>query len=185
MSEARYRVKAVKFRCGDESGLDFLGSDEPFWVFTALDANNKVHTTRSKVFGDVDSGNSRRFESDGNRNVVWPHKGDAAGARGPIALTIQLWESDQGDPDEVAKNTELAFELGGQIPGHGEWIKRVPKIVRDQLADLKGLGCRVEGRRLSWIWAARRVRIRACQPSSPRCGTTRTRTARGPPASGG
>jgi hypothetical protein len=101
-----------------------------------MDANGRVNTSRSQVFGDVDSGDSRRFESEGNRNVVWPRKGDSAGAPGPIALTIQLWESDQGDPDEIKKKTEQAFELGGNIPGHGEWIKRVPPIVRDQLAKL-------------------------------------------------
>jgi hypothetical protein len=67
--------------------------------------------------------------------VIWPKKGAAEGALGPIALTIQLWESDKGDPDEIAKKTEQAFALGGQVPGHGEWIKRVPQIVRDQLAD--------------------------------------------------
>src|SRR5205823_6863734 len=27
----KYTIKATQFRCDDETGLDFLGSDEPYW----------------------------------------------------------------------------------------------------------------------------------------------------------
>jgi hypothetical protein len=138
MSEPRYAVRIVKFDCVDESGVDFIGSDEPYWVFTARDPNGKVHTTRSKVFGDVDSGETRRFQTDGDRNVIWPRKGATQGAQAPIGLSIQLWEADQGDPDVVAKRTEQAFDLGELAPVVGDWVRLVPPIVRDQLADFIG-----------------------------------------------
>jgi hypothetical protein len=135
-TDARYVLRVIKFDCVDESGFDFLGSDEPFWIFTATDSSGKVHTTRSKVFGDVDSGDTLKFASDNNRNLVWPEKGAKQGAPAPIGLSIQLWDSDQGDPAEVAKTTQLAFDLGGQAPVVGEWVKRVPPIVRDKLVQL-------------------------------------------------
>lgn len=138
MGDPRYIVRAAKFVCVDESGVDIFGSDEPYWVFTARGADPNVHTTRSKVFGDVDSGDTRPFASDNGRNVIWPRKGATAGAAGPIALAIQLWEADQGDPSEISEKTERAFDLGAEAPVIGEWVRRVPGIVRDQIADFIG-----------------------------------------------
>jgi hypothetical protein len=130
---ASYVMTAEKFRCGDESGLDRLGSDEPYWVFTGKDSSGSVNTQRSNTFGNVDSNDERDFD---RLNVIWPKKGATRGDTAPIAATIQVWESDQGNPDTVAKRTEQAFELAGQHPTHGEWIRRIPPIVRNQLVDL-------------------------------------------------
>jgi len=98
----------------------------------------QIPAGRSDGCGDVDSGDVRPFATDNGRNVVWPRKGATAGAHGPIALTVQLWEADQGDPDEIAKQTQRVFDLGGEAPVIGEWIRRVPGIVRDQIADFVG-----------------------------------------------
>jgi hypothetical protein len=133
---ARYVMTAEKFRCGDESGLDFLGSDEPFWVFTGKDSSGNVNTHRSKTFGNVDSGDTRDFDSANGANVIWPKKGATRGDTGPIAVTVQVWERDQGNPDTVAQRTEQAFELAGQHPTHGEWVRRIPPIVKNQLVRL-------------------------------------------------
>jgi hypothetical protein len=46
-----YTVKVLKFKAVDESGIDWTGSDEPLWVFTAK-AGGRVSTSRSKEFGD-------------------------------------------------------------------------------------------------------------------------------------
>jgi hypothetical protein len=49
-------VRAMSFKCVDESGIDWTGSDEPFWVFSSVDPQGTtLATNRSKVFGDVDS----------------------------------------------------------------------------------------------------------------------------------
>jgi hypothetical protein len=136
-NDPRYTVRAVRFVAVDESGPDRLGSDEPFWVFTAADPNGEVHTVRSRVFGDVDSDETRTFASENSRNVVWPEKGDTNGSSGPIALTIQLWEQDQGDLDGIAKKTELAFAAAGKLPPL-VWLSNVPSIVRDKIAKFIG-----------------------------------------------
>jgi hypothetical protein len=120
MGTPLYVVRAVKFVAVDESGFDFTGSDEPYWVFTSRGTDPEVHTTRSKVFGDVDSGDTRPFATENGRNVVWPRKGATSGASGPIAISIQLWESDQGDPERIAKQTQRAFDIGGEVPVIGE-----------------------------------------------------------------
>ncbi len=130
-----YIVTAIKFKCIDESGFDFFGSDEPYWVFTARDSDGNVHTTRSREFGDVDSGETRKFAENA---VVWPRKGATQGAPGPIALSIQLWESDQGDKDDITRRTEQAFKLAEQAPKIGKWVKEVPEVVRNQIAELLG-----------------------------------------------
>lgn len=135
---ANYVARITKFKCVDEAGLDILGSDEPFWMFTARDNNGAVHTTRSKEFGNVDSGDTRPFETDNNRNVIWPQKGFANGVPGPIALAIQLWDKDQGNLDDIKEKTEKAFDLGSQAPIAGEWVRRVPSIVRDKIASFIG-----------------------------------------------
>lgn len=134
---ARYIVRAVKFTCLDESGADFFGSDEPYWVFSTRGQNGEVHTTRSREFGDVDSGDTRSFAKNSNA-IIWPPKGATKGAPGPIALSIQLYEADQGDKDETVKKTHLAFDLAEKAPFVGSWVKEVPGIVRDQLTDLIG-----------------------------------------------
>lgn len=133
--DRRYVVRAVKFFCSDESGRDFPGSDEPYWIFTGRGPSPEIHTTRSKVFGDVDSGDTRPFEAANDRNVIYPERGATEGGAGPIALSIQLWESDQGDPVETLKQTRRAFDLAAQAPVIGTWVRLVPGIVRDQIID--------------------------------------------------
>lgn len=135
---SNFVVRIIKFKCVDESGIDRTGSDEPFWVFTARDSSGTVNTTRSKEFGDVDSGETRSFATDNDRNIIWPKKGAANGAPGPIALTIQLWESDQGNLEDIAAKTQQAFDLGAQAPIVGQWVGRVPSIVRDKISQFIG-----------------------------------------------
>jgi hypothetical protein len=135
---ANYTVRIIKFTCVDESGIDLLGSDEPCWMFTARDGQGTVSTCRSKEFSNVDSGDTEKFLTDNNRNVVWPKKGAAGGAPAPIALTVQLWDIDQGSPDDIERKTEKAFDLGSQAPVVGEWVRRVPSVVRDQISQFIG-----------------------------------------------
>ena len=135
---SNYTVRIIKFRCVDESGIDFLGSDEPCWIFTAKDDQGAVSTCRSKEFSNVDSGDTVRFQTDNNRNVVWPRKGAVGGGSAPIALTVQLWDIDQGNPDEIERKTEKAFDLGAEAPVIGEWVRRVPSVVRDQISQFIG-----------------------------------------------
>ena len=127
---SNYTVRIIKFTCVDESGIDFLGSDEPVWMFSA-NSNGTVNTTRSREFSDVDSGETFKFQTDNNRNIIWPKKAAIGGAPGPIGLSIQLWEKDQGDFDEIERNTQKALDLGSKVSGVPDWVKKVPSIVVD------------------------------------------------------
>lgn len=133
MANERYIVKVDKFRCADESGVDWLGSDEPYWVFTAKTDSGRARTTRSQVFSNVDSGDVRRFNTADSRNVVWPGNGAAGGAAGPVGLSIQLWEQDRGDPDKVRQVTETALDIAGAVY---PWVTKVPDLVRNQIMNL-------------------------------------------------
>jgi hypothetical protein len=135
MANEKYLVNVDKFRCGDESGLDRLGSDEPYWVFTAKSDSDKAHSMRSQVFGNVDSGDVRQFDTAKGHNIVWPSDGSAAGAPGPIGLSIQLWEKDRGDPDQVRKATETVLDIAGAV---GPWIGIVPGLISNQIVKLIG-----------------------------------------------
>jgi hypothetical protein len=136
MSTARYTVKALKFDCIDESGIDWTGSDEPCWTFTSRDNAGNVRTTHSREFGSVDSGDTYFFKSGEHESIVWPRKEAVSGSTGPIALSIQLWEIDQGKPADIAAKTRTVLELAEQAPVIGEWVRRVPSVVRDQLNNL-------------------------------------------------
>lgn len=138
MADPKYVVRAVKFHCGDESGFDWAGSDEPVWIFTANDeATPNVKTRRSKEFADVDSGDTRNFDM-ANGNIVWPQSGTASGARGPIGLSIQVWEIDQGNGDAIAKKTQQAFDVAGWVPVVGTWISKLPSAVPGLVGSLVG-----------------------------------------------
>lgn len=132
---ASYTVQALKFKAVDESGIDWTGSDEPLWVFTA-NAGGRVSTTRSREFGDVDSGDTLTFDATRNRNTVWPVARDSRGAPGPIGLAVQLSEIDQGQPDDIAAKTEKALNLAQWAPVVGEWVGKARGVVRDSLNNL-------------------------------------------------
>jgi hypothetical protein len=139
MANPRYQVRAVKFRADDESGVDFLGSDEPYWIFTGKADGARPVTSRSAVFGDVDSGDTRTFDATNARNVIWPRPGDTAGRTGPIGLSIQLWESDQGNAEDIRKKTEAAFDVADDLPlPVASWIVTASKIVANQVLKLVG-----------------------------------------------
>lgn len=139
MASPRYLVRAVKFRAVDESGIDWLGSDEPYWIFTGKSDGARPVTSRSDVFGDVDSGDTRTFNATNARNVIWPRPGDTAGGTGSVGLSIQLWESDQGNAEDIRKKTEAAFDVAGDLPlPVSGWVVKATKIVVDQVLKLVG-----------------------------------------------
>jgi hypothetical protein len=130
-----YTVKVLKFKAVDESGIDWTGSDEPLWVFTA-NAGGRVSTSRSKEFGDVDTGDTLTFDATDERNTVWPVARDSKGASGPIGLAIQLWEIDQGNAEDIAKKTEKALNLAEWAPVVGQWVGKARGVIRDSLNNL-------------------------------------------------
>ena len=111
----------------------------PVWIFTANDeATAGVKTKRSKEFPNVDSGDTRKFETANDANIVWPQSFRAAGAAGPIGLSVQLWEIDQGNADTIAKRTQQGFNVAAWVPVVGQWVSKVPSVVPDLIGEFVG-----------------------------------------------
>jgi hypothetical protein len=125
-STAKYTIKAVRFRCNDETGTDFLGSDEPYWIFGSLGEGTAV-TTQSQVFGDVDTGESRNFSA--GDGCIWGQSCQAqALPDGEIGSLVSLWEHDAGDPEKVRELVAGAFAAAAAIlaaTGVAAWISAV------------------------------------------------------------
>jgi len=167
-SHQRYVVRAVSFKCIDESGVDFTGSDEPVWIFTA-NAGGVVTTTRSPEFGDVDSGDTRNFAM-ANSNLIWPSRTGTAGAPGPIGLAIQVWDVDQGNADTIATRTRQVLAAASFAPKVGQWVAAIPSFVPGLVGDFLGddlLGSR------QFFYSAETLASRL-----PRVGSTFTQQAR-------
>jgi hypothetical protein len=122
----RYTIKAVSFRCNDETGTDFLGSDEPFWIFGSLGLGTAV-TTRSQTFGDVDTGESRTFGA--NEGCIWGQNCLPQDfPEGEVGTHIQLWEHDHGDPAKIQAGVAAAFAAAAGIlaaTGVAAWVAAV------------------------------------------------------------
>lgn len=96
--ERRYKVEAIRFKARDESGVDWLGSDE-VRVFTA-DAKG---FTSSDEIGDIDSGDTHVFDPAASC-IIGVRPGlvtlgvdsvcEAAGVPGPFSFRVELWEQD-------------------------------------------------------------------------------------------
>jgi hypothetical protein len=121
-----YTIKATSFRCNDETGADFLGSDEPYWIFGAVGGGIPI-TTRSQIFGDVDTGESRNFAAD--QGCIWGQDCSAqALPEGEIGVLVQLWEHDEGNPEKVRAAVAAAFAAAAGIltaSGVAAWIGAV------------------------------------------------------------
>jgi hypothetical protein len=100
--ERRYKIEAIRFTARDESGFDWLGSDEVM-VLTS-DANG---WTVSNEIGDIDSGDSHPF--DPARSCIIPVRPgvvilgetsvcDDAGEAAPLGFRVEIWEKDPGFP---------------------------------------------------------------------------------------
>lgn len=97
-----FKIEATQLYAGDESGYDWAGSDEPMVVFTSATANGDPYTSSTPEFGDVDSGDSRSLN---NLCVI---ASCTNGFTQQIALSMQLFEIDQGNPDAVREHVEQA-----------------------------------------------------------------------------
>ncbi len=138
MNTPRYIVRAINFKCVDESGPDWSGSDEPYWIFTAKSEDVEPVTSASEEFGDVDSGNTRKFKASNNGNIYWPAKGAIGGKSGSIGLSVVLFEADQGNKEKMRKSIDTAFSVASLYPGVGKFIAATPSIIKQGLASWVG-----------------------------------------------
>ena len=91
--QPRFKIEAVGVKALDESGPDWLGSDEIYAITQAAD-----HTTRTETLDGVDTGETHLFAS--NLDCIVPSHGwgvypcDEAGVDGPLSFTVHLYEED-------------------------------------------------------------------------------------------
>jgi hypothetical protein len=119
----KYTVKAVSFHAVDETGADWLGSDEPFWIFSGVGVDGTALTTASRVFGDVDTGDTVSFGA--TEGCLYLSCAGGAAPNG-MGFSIQAWEKDLGYVSQTLTEQANGFrQLGGLAdPLHGpiEWL---------------------------------------------------------------
>jgi hypothetical protein len=123
----RYTVKATSFKCNDRATDSIFGpSNEIYWIFGSLGSGTAI-TTRSRIFGDVDSGEGRNFGA--TEGCIWGQ--DCAAQdfpEGEIGSMIQLWEHDEGNVDKIQAGFAAAFAAAAGIlaaTGVASWVGAV------------------------------------------------------------
>ncbi len=118
-----FRIKATSFHCTDETGIDWLGSDEVYFVFGSTAAGISV-SSRSHIFEDIDSGDNGTFGV--NEGWMWGHNGTPQPLpEGEIGVLIQAWEHDAGDPAKVQAEVAAAFAVAAAVltaSGAAAWV---------------------------------------------------------------
>lgn len=121
-----YTIKATQFRCNDETGWDWTGSDEPYWIFGSLGAGIPI-TSKSQIFGDVDTGDTRNFAA--GEGCIWGQDCTAqAFPAGEIGSLISLFEHDDGDPEKIKAGFAAAFAAAAAVlaaTGVASWVAAV------------------------------------------------------------
>ena len=103
----RFAVTAVQFKANDETGIDWLGSDEVYAVFSDLNPNHYERVT--SIYGDVDSGETWQFR-DADR-CIEPQP-NCTGGVGAVHFKMALWESDGGFQHGDLPGTTIILDTG-------------------------------------------------------------------------
>lgn len=112
---ARYVVEAISFKALNETGIDFLGSDE---IVARFAIGDKAMATG--IYSGVDTGETHDFRTqqkciapaidpDQTRNFAWTC--NSRGASGPFNFQITLYEYD-GD---IRKMPDFCISVGGDL----------------------------------------------------------------------
>jgi len=100
----RYNVRAISFKAVDESGPDWPGSDEPYWIFNAASQPDVV-SVASATYHDIDTGDTVNFATDG---CIWGCNPVGKAAVEGLGLDVDLWEEDALNPDTATTVAETA-----------------------------------------------------------------------------
>jgi len=84
----QFRVEAVSFRADDESGPDWPGSDEVYFVFSAGAPTDKI----TRVYEDLDSGETRTVAA-GDRCIA-PAAACATSGTPSLQIDLAMFERD-------------------------------------------------------------------------------------------
>lgn len=96
--ERRYKIEAMSFKAHDETGIDFLGSDE-----VMIETTDPKGWTVSNEIGNIDTGDTHHFDP-AKSCIVAVRPGtvvlgkssvcDDAGEPGPLSFQVEFWEKD-------------------------------------------------------------------------------------------
>lgn len=96
--ERRYKIEAMRFKCRDETGVDWLGSDE-----VMVETTDAKGWTVSNEIGDIDSGDTHDFDP-AKSCIVAVRPGtvvlgessvcDDVGEPAPLGFQVEIWEQD-------------------------------------------------------------------------------------------
>ena len=96
--ERRYKIEAIRFKARDETGIDWLGSDE-----VMVETNDAKGSTVSHEIGGIDSGDIHNFDS-AKSCIVAVRPGFAVlgessvceevGEPAPLGFQVEFWEID-------------------------------------------------------------------------------------------
>jgi hypothetical protein len=132
----KYKVQAVKFHVYDESGTDWLGSDEVYWIFNSV-SNGVAGSRATKVYGSSDTGDVKTMA--GVDTCVFQTNCASAAAPNGIGLSIQLWEKDSGSVTNSLRVSYDYFRKAGNLarPEVVKWLgyaTRYMDSARDMLS---------------------------------------------------
>ena len=138
----RYKVSAVSFKAVDESGVDWTGSDEPYWILNAVSEPGSAVNSASATYHDVDTGDSVNFGTDG---CIWGC-GSLLGRVTPdgLGLDVALWEEDWLSPSKATTLAETAKKFTEDcqdvpvlnwIPNCKEWMDDAVDFLASWVAD--------------------------------------------------
>lgn len=119
LPEARYVVRATTLYANDETGSDWPLSDEIYAVFTLRTPDRlggDSFFARTAVFGNFDTGETKRFRENQNclTSVIRGTTANGAartwschpdGDRINLTFDVQLFEEDTGDDDLIGERT--------------------------------------------------------------------------------
>jgi hypothetical protein len=134
----RYMIKAVAFRCLEESS-EWSASDEVYWLFASAAKGYKA-TSGTHVFNGVDANDVFDFQA--NEGCIWgmdcqPHSFPV----GDVGSVVTLMEHDEGNPSDVLAAWSSVFTgLSGVLlaSGAAAWVGAV-------VAAIGGIGAVIIG----------------------------------------
>ncbi len=138
-TQPKYKVKAISFHVSDESGIDWLGSDEPYWIFSSVGTAGTAHTTASHVFGDIDTGDTASFSP--TEGCLYLNCVNGGAAPFGLGISIQLWEQDNGEVARVLADTAPYFTEAGAITGPlplPSWVSATLSLVGQAMDYIAG-----------------------------------------------
>ena len=118
--ERRYKIEAMRFKARDETGIDWLGSDE-----VVVETTDSKGWTVSKEIGNIDSGDTHNFDP-AKSCIVAVRPGivvlgessvcEKIGEPAPLDFQVELWEQDSiGFPYGFCVGGEETPEPGRHI----------------------------------------------------------------------